>query len=108
MNVEPDLPVVVGSGPPAPGAAAMAGCAGRAFPAPGWMLVAEPGPGAAAGLRRCVCSRPQPTVVIRKAAKMRRKGWAPVCDAISAPMGTVSAPKEPTMAASGSLSVSVL
>jgi hypothetical protein len=39
---------------------------------------------------------------------MRRKGWAPMCDAISAPMGTVSAPKEPTAAASCSLSVSVL
>ena len=44
----------------------------------------------------------------QKAAKMTRKGRAPTCEAISAPMGTVSAPQEPTVAASRSLSVCVL
>ena len=39
---------------------------------------------------------------------MTRKGRAPTCKAISAPMGTVSAPHQPTMVASRSLSVCVL
>jgi hypothetical protein len=39
---------------------------------------------------------------------MIRKGRAPTWEAISAPMGTVSAPQEPTVVASRSLSVCVL
>ena len=39
---------------------------------------------------------------------MTRKGRAPTRDAIWAPMGTVSAPQEPRMAASRSSSVRVL
>ena len=39
---------------------------------------------------------------------MTRKGRAPTCDAISAPMGTVSAPQEPKIAARRSPSVCVL